>query len=374
MGARPLYGLGPGGGVSPAQLLSFYNIKVVVGSNAIALIDAYDNGNILSDFNGFASQFNLPQELSKNATSSTNKVFQVVYQNGVKPQTSLGTGGWDIEEDLDTQWAHAMAPNAKIYVVETQDDSLDNLLAGIDIATKLTGVKEVSNSWGYGEGYFSSAQEETAEDVHFPTGKGIVYFASAGDNGSFYGNSYPAVSPNVVAVGGTTDISDNNGNLITHWGWESGGGGPSLFELKPSYQVGKVNTDPTHRSVPDVSADADPYTGVCVYAGYYYADYGTNWNVVGGTSVSSPVIAGLTNAAGHFYADSPTELLHIYNRREGADFTDVLTGWNGFFCLQACWVFRFFVCCYQTHCSLLTIGVDAAMTFSWKERRKGCDP
>ena len=109
----------------------------------------------------------------------------------------------------------------------------------------------------------------------------------------------------------------------------------SIYEPVPSYQIGKPNTDPVYRSNPDVSAIADPYTGVCVYASYYYVDDGdTDWIVVGGTSVSCPVIAGLTNSAGHFYADSPTELLHIYNRREGADFTDVLTGWNGYFCLQ----------------------------------------
>jgi subtilase family serine protease len=325
-GATPLGGLGPSGGMTPAQVLSFYKIKAVVGSNAIAIIDAFDTPNALSDFNAFSTQFNLPTETSTKPTASTNKVFQQVYQGGTQPPNAFDYG-WDLEEDLDIQWSHAMAPKAKIYLIEAQDNSYTNLMAAVDLALKLTGVKEVSMSWSGGE--FSG---ETSYDSHFPTGKGIVYFASTGDSGSFYGVGYPSVSSYVVGVGGTTEITNSAGKLVAHWGWEGGGGGVSQYVSTPSYQVGVPNADPTYRSLPDVAAIADSYTGVSVYDSNYTPYYGTAWLVVGGTSVACPVTAGLTNSAGHFYADSPTELAHLYANPKKS--TDVLTGWNGYFCTK----------------------------------------
>ena len=154
-------------------------------------MDAYDNPSALSDFNTFATQIGLPIETSSDATASTNKVFQVLYASG-KPPSPDPSGGWEAEESLDVQWAHAMAPNAKIILVEANSQGTRDLFAAVDAATNyidgngLT-AKEISNSWGFGE--FSGEQ---SFDSHF-TGGSAVYFASAGDSGAPAG--YPSASP-----------------------------------------------------------------------------------------------------------------------------------------------------------------------------------
>jgi subtilase family serine protease len=322
-GAYPLGGLGPAGGVSPGQLLSFYNIRKIGGANAIAIIDAYDNPNALSDFNAFSTQFNLPKETSSDPTAATNKTFEVLYGGGVTPPNGLGSG-WDVEEDLDIQWSHAMAPNAKIYLIEAQSNSYIDLMAAVDLALTLKDVREVSMSFGGGE--FTG--EDLLSAQHFRTGFGIVYFASSGDGTALYGPLFPAASPNVVSVGGTTETSNwLTGAFDGRMGWEYGGGGPSAIELQPKYQHNITNVDPTYRSTPDVAAIADPLTGVSVYAGFY-----GGWGVVGGTSVACPVIAGLTNSAGRFAKDSPTELSYVY--KNAKKFTDVIEGWNGFWAIK----------------------------------------
>ncbi len=313
-GIRPMGGLGPAGGMTPTQVRSFYGIPSTGGSQVIAIIDAYDTPNALNDFNTFSKQFKLPVETSTTATAGTNKVFQVVYQNGQKPPSGVFTG-WDVETALDIEWAHAMAPSAKIVLIEAQAAD-DNLYACVDIATKIANVKEVSMSWGGGE--FTG---ETSYDSHFPTGKGIVYFAATGDSGA--GTIYPSTSPNVVACGGTTVNTDANGKFTSEIGWSGSGGGPSTVELKPKYQVGIANTSPVWRSVPDMAALADPNTGVSVYEAW-----NGGWFVVGGTSVATPLLAGMTNESGYFLADTPTELALVYTYM-ATIFRDIVSGSNG---------------------------------------------
>src|SRR5579862_1209343 len=127
-------GLGPGGGMTPAQLRQAYNLPSTGGSQIIAVVDAYDNPNALADFNAFSSYFGLPTEPSTTATAATNKVFQVLYGNGSQPSPD-SNGDWEVEESMDIEWAHAMAPNAKILLVEAQSNSYTDLFTAEAAAT-----------------------------------------------------------------------------------------------------------------------------------------------------------------------------------------------------------------------------------------------
>ena len=184
------------------------------------------------------------------------------------------------------------APKAKIYLVEAASSSYSALLTAVSVANQLVaaaGGGEVSMSWGGSEFSFETSH---SYDGKF-TQSGVVYFAAAGDSP---GVSWPSTSPNVVSVGGTT-ISRNNGAFQAEVTWQSGGGGPSVYEARPSYQSGISTIVGTWRGTPDVAADANPSTGVWVYASPY-------WYIVGGTSVATPIWAGIVNSAGHFYPAS----------------------------------------------------------------------
>jgi kumamolisin len=277
------------------------------GSRAIAIVDAYDYPNAMADLKYFSAQFGLP--------APTSSSFQVVYASGVQPQRNLG---WELEEALDIQMAHAMAPNAKLYLVEAASNSLSALLTAVDKAAQLVasaGGGEVSMSWGSSE--FSS---ETSYDTHFQK-TGVVFFASAGDSP---GVIWPSASANVVAVGGTSLSRElNTFSFLHHASWSDGGAGTSSYVALPSYQsaIGGAN-----RAVPDIAAVADPTTGVWVY------DSGNGgWFMVGGTSVSSPLVAGIVNSSGHFYTSSAAELAQIYNTSASnpAAFAAAATGYCG---------------------------------------------
>src|SRR5262249_16338236 len=128
----PAGGLGPGGGMTPDQLRSFYGMPATGGGSMIAIVDAFHYPTALSDFNTFSRQFGLPEETSTNATASTNTVFQVVYAGNRQPRTN---GGWAQEAALDIEWAHAMAPGAKIVLVEAATNSFSSLFAAVDKAS-----------------------------------------------------------------------------------------------------------------------------------------------------------------------------------------------------------------------------------------------
>jgi subtilase family serine protease len=250
------------------------------------------------------------------------------------------TGGWELEEASDIEWAHAMAPKATIYLVEACSNSdIDFEQAGL-VANNLvqcgqteidpntfvlgtcpagsTGKGEVSMSWGADE--FAG---ETSYDSVLTT-PGVVYLAGAGDTP---GVAYPCTSVNVVCVGGTTlRRNPTTFNFIQEAAWVLSGGGMSTYEPKPSFQSGVPN-----RAVPDISFDADGYTGVWVYdtfpvEGLYYYE----WLILGGTSISTPAVAGIVNAAGSFAASSNSELTTIYaNQNSAADFTRIPNGFCG---------------------------------------------
>ena len=323
-------GLGPGGGLTPAQLRQAYNLPNSGGSQIIAIVDAYHNPNALADFNKFSAQYSLPTEQSTSATASTNKVFQILYGNNSQPAVD-STGGWELEEALDIEWAHAMAPNAKILLVEALDNSFSHLLGAIDSATNYTDgngwtVKEISNSWGGGE--FNG---ESTYDSHFTSSK-VVNFVSAGDAGA--PAEYPSASPYVVSAGGTTVFTDASGNFTSESGWSSGGGGPSAYEARPSYQNAISTKVGAARGTPDLSFDGDPNSGASVYDSYPYNSTSYGWLAVGGTSLSSPALAGIANvaaaAAGSFPAGSQVLLATIYSNLGTANFRDITTGNNGY--------------------------------------------
>jgi kumamolisin len=263
------------------------------GTNAIALVDAYDDPTAAADLAHFSTQFGL---------AAAN--FTVVYAGGKKPAAN---SGWQVEEALDIEWAHAMAPGAKIYLVEAASSNLGDLLTAVSVASQLVaaaGGGEVSMSWGSSE--FNG---ESAYDKYFTT-PGVVYLASAGDSA---GVIWPSASPDVVSVGGTA-LSRNptTGAFQAELSWQQTGGGPSAFEARPSWQSAISAITGTQRGTPDVSAVADPTTGVWVFAG-------GQWLIVGGTSVAAPVWAGIINAAGHFYSSTAAELTAIYATASGVN-------------------------------------------------------
>ena len=204
---------------------------------------------------------------------------------------------------------------AKIYLVEAASARFSDLMYAVTVANSLlktAGGGQLSMSWGGSE--FSA---ETFYDGYF-TQTGVVYFASSGDSP---GVIWPSASRNVVSVGGTS-ISRNptTGAFQKELAWQSGGGGPSVYEPLPSFQSGVPGIPQTRRATADVAAIGDPSTGVWVYAN-------GSWYIVGGTSVSAPLWAGIVNSAGRFADSSQSELTTLYaNRANTSAFTDITTG------------------------------------------------
>jgi len=298
------------------------------GSGTIVIVDAFDDPWAGPDLAYFSAQFGIP---------FSTEQFQVIYASGYEPDIDF-SGGWELEESLDIEWAHAMAPNANIILVEAASDNYADLLTAVTVASNEilcgsttcssggTGAGEVSMSWGSGE--FSG---ETSYDSYF-TGSNVVYFAASGDSP---GVSYPCASPNVVCVGGTT-YSRNPSTLNGEQEgvWEDAGGGQSAYEAIPSYQniattlggLSSLGINTSNRAVPDVSAIANPNTGVWVWDSFEFAllGYGSElygWWVVGGTSVATPVLAGMVNQAGKFKASSAAELSLMYGAVSGGGST-----------------------------------------------------
>jgi kumamolisin len=313
----PDNGSGPGGTMTPADLRRFYNLPSTGGAGIVAIVDAYHYPDAVADFNYFSTHYgnNLPTE------NGNGNVLQVVYEGGSQPAYN---SGWSQEAALDIEWAHAMAPNAKIILVEAQDNSFTHLFAAVDLATSL-GARQVSMSWSSSE--FSS---ETSFDSHFQATT-AVYLSSSGDSGGRI--QYPSSSPWVVAVGGTSCATDTSHNLTSETGWSGSGGGTSAYEPKPFYQNNVPGTPSGARGCPDISSDADPNTGVIVR--WQGGDY-----QFGGTSVSSPCVAGMLNLSGASRGGSQGELSHLYsNRSYGVNLNDITKGRAGRFHCSSGWDF-----------------------------------
>ena len=296
----------------PAQIRAAYGIDQVHADGTgrtIVIVDAFQSPTIQHDLNLFDQVFELP-----------DTTVQIIAPDGLTPfnQADPNQTGWAGEISLDVEWAHAIAPGAKILLVEATSNSFTNLLAAEDYAAN--DAQYVSNSWGASE--FSG---ENAYDGHF-SHSGVSFFVSSGDNGT--PAEYPSSSPNVISVGGTT-LHFNGGNFSSETGWSGSGGGCSVYETATTAQssfgqYGQVNCA-GKRATPDVSLDADPASGVSVYDSTRYQGQ-KGWWQVGGTSASSPMVAARAAVAG-------TVVNSAYVYGSSISYRDITSGNNGASCL-----------------------------------------
>lgn len=290
-------------GYGPSDLRTAYGLATASAGNGagktIAIVDAYGYPTAESDLQVYRSQYGLP------TCTVGNGCLKIVNQTGgsVAPRSD---NGWDQEQALDLDMASAICPNCKILLVQANSSSFANLSAAVDYAAGVAGVVAISNSYGGAE--YSS---ETADQSHYnnPTQRGIAVTVSSGDNG--YGVQFPAAASNVTAVGGTHLVL---GSAET--AWSGAGSGCSAYIGKPSWQK---DTGCAHRTVADVSAVADPNTGVAVYGPNRSH---SQWMVFGGTSVAAPLIAGV-------YAISGSVVPTATTYTNAAALHDVTSGSNG---------------------------------------------
>lgn len=304
--ANPLATTVPSG-YGPADLRSAYNLSSSGSSSqTIAIVDAYDDANAEADLAVYRSQFGLP------ACTTANGCFRKVDQNG-GTNYPRGDMGWAEEISLDLDMASAICPNCKILLVEAKSNSFTNLAAAVDRAAAM-GATVISNSYGGSE--FSSETSATYEG-HF-NHPGVAVTVSSGDNG--YGVEFPAASRYVTAVGGTSLRRDASGRGWSETVWNGAGSGCSAYVPKPSWQN---DTGCSKRTVADVSAIADPNTGVAVYDTYRLHPGG--WLVFGGTSVSAPIIGGVYAVAGN----AASIIYGSFSYSHTSSLYDVVSGQNG---------------------------------------------
>ncbi|MFI1362599.1 putative Ig domain-containing protein [Streptomyces griseochromogenes] len=298
-------------GLSPANLHSAYNLPSTGGSGlTVAIVDAYNDPNAESDLATYRSTYGL------SACTKANGCFKQVSQTGSTTSLPTNDTGWAGEEALDLDMVSAVCPNCSIDLVEANSANDTDLGIAENEAVTL-GAKVVSNSWGGGE---SSAQ--TSEDTQYFKHPGVAITVSSGD--SAYGAEYPATSQYVTAVGGTALTSSSNSRGWSESVWhtsstEGTGSGCSAYDPKPSWQT---DTGCSKRMEADVSAVADPATGVAVYDTYG----GSGWAVYGGTSASAPIVAGVYALAGTpGSGDYPSK----YPYQHTSNLYDVTSGNNG---------------------------------------------
>ena len=314
----------------PSQIRKAYGFDQLAGQGqgvTIAIVDAFDDPNIASDLSAFSAQFGLPQMDGQGGDPTFTKAF---------PQGMPTADPSSAEEiSLDVEWAHALAPMANIMLVEVTDltrgNTYGNANSGVNYAKAQPGVVVISNSYGAAE--FAG---ETAFDSNFlPLADHPVAITyGSGDNGA--AGRYPASSPNVVAVGGTSLATlSASGRYGYESGWSNSGGGPSLYESRPAFQSGLPfgNT----RTIPDVGFDASPSTGVAVYNTYSRS----GWTRVGGNSFASPAWASLIALADQARIANGLPALtsnevnaKLYADYQSSnylnDFHDITTGNNGY--------------------------------------------
>src|SRR5579863_1850156 len=313
-------------GYSPAQIKQAYGFNQISFNGTagdgtgttIAIIDAYDDPNIASDLHQFDLAFGLPDPPSFIKESQTGSTTSLPAVNS----------GWVTEIALDVEWAHAIAPGAKILLIEANSNNFSDLFAAVYKAETTPGVNVVSMSWGGSE--FSGEQYY---DNYFATPSGhvgVTYVASSGDTGA--PTQSPSSSPYVVSVGGTTLNLGTGGTWSSETGWGGSGGGISTYESQPSFQHGIVTQTSTFRADPDVAYDADPGTGFGVYDSY---NNGTTnpWGQWGGTSDAAPQWAALIAIAdqgralaGESSLDGATQTLPMLYSMAAKDFHDITSG------------------------------------------------
>ncbi len=315
-------------------LASGYNQNAGKGQT-IAIVDAYDNTKFVnstdpgfnsSDLHQFDVAFGLPDPPSFTKVSQTGTSSLP----GTDP-ASLTGNDWELETALDVEWAHAIAPQANIVLVEANSNNTADLFQAVSTAANTPGVSVISMSWGGGE-----SSGETSSDSTF-LAPGVTFIASSGDTGAPI--SYPAASPNVLSVGGTTLNLNGDNTIASETGWSGSGGGISSYEARPAYQPstysnGSSTGTSQTRMGPDVAYDADPNTGFPVYDTYNNSS-ATPWSQVGGTSDAAPQWAGLTAIANQGRAaagkpalnsDSTNHAANLLYGLSASDYHDITSG------------------------------------------------
>ncbi|MBG6222878.1 MULTISPECIES: S53 family peptidase [unclassified Janthinobacterium] len=357
--AAPLAGSSVVATYSPAQIRAAYDLPALPAAGTaltpaqaaqlgagqtIYIVNAMHNPNAAAELALFNQKFGLPGCTSKviatNATlplppASTNGCeFSIVYNTPASTMTATApayNSGWAMEIALDVQWAHATAPLARIVLIEAPDASVNSLLGGVRLAN-LMGPGVVSMSFGAAEGNWTASVDSAF------TGKNMTYLAATGDSGN--GVSWPSVSPNVLAVGGTT-LSYSGSGVRSETAWSGTGGGISAYTPLPSYQTANVPglSNLLRRNVADVAFNADPATGQ--YTAVMTPGSSTaSWLSVGGTSLSTPQWAGLVaiaNANRALQAKTALGLAHtmLYGQIAtvpgtfASSFADITRGSNG---------------------------------------------
>ena len=335
-------------GLTPAEVKTAYHLPHTGGSGTIAIITAYHHPMVEIDLATFNKKFSIAP------CTLANKCLEI-HEMSTSTRTNENRS---FETALDTEWAHAIAPEAKILVVESKSSKASDLLKAVDYARGRSGVVSVSMSWGGDE-----FPTETKLDSYFATtstNKLISFFASSGDDGT--GASWPAVSPKVIAVGGTSltmkkNVASSSWTFAGEKAWTGSGGGLSLYETQPAYQkTYSIPQSNGRRSIPDVSYAADPVKGFSVYhlknpdensnrmsiytvtaGGATTASSSKNtaankgWYVIGGTSAGAPqwaAIAALGIAGKH-----PISHISLYDDKSATTyskyFRDIVSGKNG---------------------------------------------
>jgi subtilase family serine protease len=310
----PLATAAPAAGYGPSDIQGAYKLPASAGAGqTIAIVDAYDDKTAEADLATYRSTYGLP------ACTTANGCFKKVNQSGAQGSYPANNQGWGVEISLDLDMVSATCPNCHILLVEATSNSNANLYAAEDTAARL-GATAISNSYGASE-----TSSDPSSNSHF-NHPGIPITVSSGDGG--YGVEYPAASPYVTAVGGTTLSKASNSRGWTESAWSGAGSGCSAYEAKQSWQTDSACGK---RTVADVSAVADPNTGVNVYdsnctgINKLLGQCFSGWGVVGGTSASAPIIASVYGLAGN--GSSVTYGSYPYSHT--SSLFDVTSGNNG---------------------------------------------
>ena len=259
-------------GYQPKDLQAIYHLNAA-GGGTVAIVDAFDNPSVEADLAIYRSTFGLP------ACTTLNGCFRKVNQSGASGAYPVANTAWGAEIALDVEMVSAICPACHILLVEANSASIDDLGASVDTAVA-AGANAVSNSYAAPEW-----SGETAEESHY-THTGVPITASSGDSGR--GATYPAASPHVTGVGGTV-VTGSAGAYTENRAWNKAGYGCSAYFYRPHWQYPYCHG----REIPDVSAIADPASGVAVYDTFVDSGQLGGWQVFGGTSVGAPIIASI---------------------------------------------------------------------------------
>jgi len=328
-------------GYGPAQLRAAYGVASIVAlepatTQTVGIVDAYSDPNLAADLAAYRGYFGLP------ACTVASGCLRIVGQTG-STRLPAASPAWGLETSLDAEMVSAMCPRCHIAVVEASSATFASLGVAENEAVKL-GAHVVSNSWGGTD----SARDPSYDKTYFDH-PGVAIVAATGDSGAAAGPIYPSSSPDVIAVGGTTlTAAAQTARGYTETAWGGGGSGCSAYEAMPAWQAAVPNAVTacrTRRAVADVSAEANPATGVAVYDSFGYP--GWYPGMIGGTSLAAPIISGLYGLAGNapvaaadgaqgLYATASYTLPNLFDITSGSNGTCSIalactasTGWDG---------------------------------------------